>query len=105
MTILPIRLWAVALFAAFAVLLATPAGAAARFYAEADGGKIILFDDKCQLTEVANLPFRATWTEGANVYEGCWSPPHPKVGVIVAYFSDRTAVGIPAQIFQRLTNS
>jgi hypothetical protein len=46
-----------------------------KFSANVDSGKVVLHDDKCTLTEVTNLPFRAQWVEGNKVFEGCWTPP------------------------------
>jgi len=76
MTVLPWLLWALLIGAAVAfVLHAGKVHAAAKFYAEADGGRVVLFDDKCRLPEVSNLPFKAEWTENGKTFEGCWSPP------------------------------
>jgi len=105
-TVLPWLLWALLVGGVVAMVLhAGQVRAAAKFYAEADGARVVLHDDKCQLPEVSNLPFRAEWTEKGTTYEGCWSPPHPNVGVVMAYFTDKTVVGLPAQMFKALTQS
>jgi hypothetical protein len=106
MTVLPWVVWGViGIVSIIALVKCSPAHAEARFAADADNGKVVLFDDKCQLSEVTNLPFKAQWTENGKTTEGCWSPPHPQVGVILAYFADKTVVGLPAQIFKRLQQS
>jgi hypothetical protein len=76
--------------------------AEAKFSATADGARVVLFDDKCALPEVSNLPFKAEWTENGKTTQGCWSPPHPQVGVVLAYFTDKTVVGLPAQMFKKV---
>ena len=85
-------------------LYAGKARAEAKYHAPADNGRVILFDDKCALPEVSNLPFKAEWHENGKVFQDCWSPPHPAVGVVMAYFTDKTVVGLPAQMFKKLTS-
>lgn len=60
-----------------------------------EGGAVRLLAEPCRLTDqVTNLPRRATWTEGAKVYEGCWGP-HPQApGVVSTYWEDKTVVPI-----------
>ena len=72
--------------------------------ARSETTRIVLHSDKCALKEVANLPRRATWEEGGKVYEGCWGG-RPDSGMVLAYFSDRTVVAIPLQVFQALRSS
>ena len=78
--------------------------AEARFVAEADGAKVFLYEEKCALPQVSNLPFRATWDDKGKVYEWCFGP-RPDMGVVMAYFSDKTVVAIPIELFKRLTSS
>ncbi len=67
----------------------------------ADGGVVItLHDGKCQLSAVTNLPQVAIWEEKGQTFTGCWGLN--KFGIVVLYFNDRTAVGIPAQFFERV---
>lgn len=93
----------VAVFVAFALVAPAPAHAEAVYAAEADGAILVLHKEKCTLPAVVNLPFRAEWVEGEKVIEGCWSPPHPEVGVVMTYFADKTVIAIPVQLFERVT--
>ena len=65
-----------------------------------NGTVITLHSEKCQLTEVVNLPKRATWREGIKTFEGCWglSP----LGLVMFYFDDKTVAMVPADSFQRV---
>jgi hypothetical protein len=66
-----------------------------------DGPLITLFDEKCGLDGVTNLPYRATWVEKGQTFEGCWMP-RPDMGVVVGFFSDKTAVAMPIRGFERV---
>lgn len=66
-----------------------------------EGVRVVLHNDKCTLDAVTNLPYKATWEEKGKTFQGCWGP-RPDMGVVVAYFDDRTAVAIPLQAFSRL---
>ena len=79
-----------------------PAKAAAIYQSEFDGIRVVLYDDACMLSAVANLPSRAEWTEGGRTFDGCWARGGH---IIVAYFSDRTIVLFPVQAFERVTSS
>ncbi len=68
-----------------------------------DGIFITLHDEACALEGVVNLKRRATWTEGGKTFEGCWGA-RIDMGVVVAFFSDKTVVVIPLQAFQRVTS-
>ena len=74
--------------------LATNAYAEARFQVVADGAKVVLFDDKCAVSAVANLPYKATWEEKGKVYQGCWGA-RPDAGVVMFYFDDKSVGIIP----------
>ena len=65
-----------------------------------NGAKITLYNDPCKLKEVSNLELRATWQEKGKVFEGCFGI-HP-YGVVLAYFSDKTVVIIPVDIFREV---
>jgi hypothetical protein len=70
------------------------------FAADLEGVRIVLTDDKCDLTVVANLPYKATWTEKGRTFTGCWGVMGQNV---VAFFSeDKTVAAIPVQVFQKL---
>lgn len=70
------------------------------FSTEADGARIVLTDEPCRL-DVANLKYRAIWTEKGKDFEGCFAP-RTDMGVVLAYFSDKTVVAIPIQAFTRV---
>ena len=81
------------------VLGMTCAHAAPIAVGEADGIRITLTDEPCQLDAVTNLPRRAIWEEGNKRFEGCWGAMQ---GFIASYFSDRSVAVIPAQLFVRV---
>ena len=63
--------------------------------ARAQEGAVALLGEPCRLKDrVINLPFRATWTEGGKVYEGCWGRHRQAPGVISTYWEDKTIVPI-----------
>ncbi len=64
--------------------------------------KVVLHDEPCALSHVVDLPYRATWTEGAQVFEGCYGV-HPEFPIVVAYFSDKSIAVFPRQAFAMLT--
>ena len=68
---------------------------------EGNGIKVTLFDEPCALTRVVDLPYRATWTEGGKLFEGCYNVV-PEAGAVVAYFTDRSIALMPVQIFKPL---
>jgi len=71
---------------------------------ESDGVKISLTNEPCKLEVVSNPPFRATWEEKGQKYEGCYgiSP----LRLVMAYFStDRTVAVMPIQMFKPVTNT
>jgi hypothetical protein len=65
-----------------------------------NGVLVVLTDEPCTLSAVANLKGRATWTENGKTHEGCYAPS--PAGVIMFYFGDRTVVAIPNSAFQRV---
>jgi hypothetical protein len=78
------------------------AQAAPLYSAEVEGVRIVLTDEDCKLTAVANLKKRATWTEKGKTFEGCFGI-HPQYGVVIAYFSDKHVVLMDPQAFVRVT--
>lgn len=62
------------------------------------GVSITVFDEKCALAAVSNLPGRATWTEKGKTFEGCVGVT--PFGVLTFYFEgDKSVVIIPIQAF------
>lgn len=70
--------------------------------------RIALTDEPCALKAVSNLPYRATWRDGATNYEGCYHlfavvvqrAGQPEVQRwIASYFDDRTVAVIPLEVF------
>lgn len=101
-TILPGWLWVLVLACALAAALKSGRVYAASLYqAEADGARIVLTDEACRLQAVSNLKRRATWTEKGETFEGCYGL-HEGTGLILAYFSDKTVVILPPQIFSKV---
>jgi hypothetical protein len=93
---LPKYLAALVLLFCFPTML----GAKPMFAADLEGVRIVLSDDKCDLTVVANLPYKATWEEKGKTYTGCWGVMGQNV---VAFFSeDKTVAAIPLQVFRKL---
>ena len=95
---LPISFW----IAAFLICWPSMLWAAPIYQAEADGARVVLTDEPCTLAAVSNLKFRATWTEKGKTFEGCWGA-RPDAGFVMAYWSDRTVVVMPLQIFIQVT--
>ena len=68
------------------------------------GVRVLFYDDKCAVSEITNLPFKATWEEKGKTYQGCWGP-RPDLGVIAAYFDDKTVAIVPIQILTAVSNT
>ena len=84
---------------AIAATYSTGSNAAALYVADVEGVKISLTDEPCKLTmAVENLKYRATWTEKGKTFEGCYGG-HPFLPIVMAYFSDKTVVALPVEIF------
>lgn len=66
--------------------------------AQGDGVTVTLTDEPCAVKEIANLPYRATWTEKGKTFEGCWAVDE---SLVVSYWSDATVVVLPAQMFKK----
>lgn len=69
----------------------------------AEGARIVVTDEECQLKEVTNLKYRVVWHEKGKVYEGCYAV-HP-YGLVVAYFSDKTVAVMPLDAFTKVTGA
>lgn len=84
----------------FLFMLSGAAYAQPVYQASADGITITLYNEKCELDQFSNLPFKATWSEKGKTFHGCF-------GVfgndVVAYFvEDGTVAKIPASVFTKL---
>lgn len=77
------------------------AGAQPLYEAKDDSVRIVLYDEPCALSEVTNLKLRAVWTEGGKDFEGCWAA-NVAIGVLMAYFSDKTVAAMPMRAFHRV---
>ena len=84
--------------------IATNAAAGPVFQAEVEGVKIVLTDEDCKLPAVSNLKRRATWTEKGKTFEGCFGG-HPAFPIVMAYFSDKTVVVLPIEMFTRVVGA
>lgn len=91
----------VGLFLAAAI---SPAFAEAVFQGQGQGVTITVYNEPCKLTDVTNLPYRATWEENGKVTEGCIAP-RPDAGVVVGYFADKTVALMPLQMFKKLVSA
>jgi len=69
--------------------------------ANAPGVTVTLFDEKCKLPAIKNLPLRATWTQNGKTNEGCFGG-FTEAGAIGLYFDDGTVAVIPAQAIKPL---
>ena len=87
----------------FAFLVCWPSMAFAdpMFAFENQGIRIVLTDDKCEMSEVSNLPYKVTWTEKGVTTNGCWGVAFDRQRVNL-FFADRTVVSFPPQAFQKV---
>ena len=70
--------------------------------AKSDGTAVTLYDEPCAYTQVVDMPYRATWQEKGQTFEGCFVP-RPDIGVVVAYFAgDRSVAIVPLGLFAPL---
>lgn len=83
------------------VIWATRAHAKPLYEAKSQGTSIVLYDETCALPAVTNLVLRAVWVQDGKSYEGCWGAT-PPLGVVMAYFSDKTVAAIPISAFERV---
>jgi hypothetical protein len=67
------------------------------------GVVITLHSEKCALSEVANLPRRATWVENGKTFEGCVGYADA-FGMLMFFFKDDKSVAIiPVDAFSKVT--
>ena len=71
---------------------------------EQGGVRIVVHTEKCSFNEVSNLPNRATWEENGKVLEGCVGV-FGQIGLVLFYFSDKTVVAVPMQMFSKVSNT
>lgn len=94
------ELLAAFLLAASLILYVGQGRAAPVAEAGGEGLRVLLTDEPCAVSAVANLKQRATWTEKGTTYEGCWSAAR---GLVLMYFAqDRSVVAIPVEAFSRV---
>ena len=87
------------LLAALVILVPMPANAEPRYMASSGDVTITLYTDKCELKEVSNLPYKATWQEGAKVFQGCFGI-NGEAGVVMFYFTDKSVAAAPVGMFK-----
>jgi hypothetical protein len=85
-----------------AVTWPTKANADPIYRANAEGIVITLTNEDCKLPAVSNLKKRATWEEKGKTFEGCWGG-HPAFPIVMGYFSDRSVVVLPVEVFAPVT--
>ena len=90
--------------AAVLFLLPLPVNADPRYMASSGDVTITLYTDKCELKEVSNLPYKATWQEGAKVFQGCFGI-NGEAGVVMFYFTDKTVAAAPVGMFKPVTGA
>lgn len=66
--------------------------------------RIVVYKDQCRLKEVSNIPLRAVWYENGKEIEGCIGAKDD-LGVVVAYFADKTIVVLPMQVFRKVVGA
>lgn len=86
------------LFFALLLLCVTPSHAAPIAQLNEGGVQIMLYNEPCQIKAPSNLGYRATWTKGAEKFEGCFSIFSS--GGVGVYFDDDTVVVVPVVLFK-----
>ena len=84
------------------ILLPLTAQAEARYSASSQGIVITLYSEECKLKEVANLPYRATWTENGKTFEGCFSVAGELKMVMLYFVDDRSVAVVPVGVFREV---
>ena len=85
------------LFPILLLLGSVPAQAGPIAVLTGGGVRITLYTEPCAIKAPSNLPQRATWVKGAEMFEGCFnlfSGP-----IVAMYFDDDTIAAIPAALF------
>lgn len=98
MLLLPWLLW---FFIIVTVIWATKSYAGPIYQAEEGGVRVVLTDEPCKFESVVQLPKRATWTENGKTFEGCYGG-HPIFPIVLCYFSDKSIVALPVEMFKRV---
>lgn len=62
------------------------------------GIQIMLYDEPCGIKAPKNLIYRATWINGAEKFDGCFSVFLS--GIIGLYFADDTVAVAPVSMFK-----
>ena len=96
-TVFPLPLWFVLIVT---LLFGCPANAEPLFRVSHESVVITLHNEKCEMSEVSNLPHFATWEEKGKSFKGCWGF-HP-LGVVMLYFTDKTVAVVPASAFSKV---
>ena len=71
------------------------------YEASGNGIRIVVYKEKCKLEAVSNLPWRAVWYQDGKEVEGCIGAKD-ELGVVVAYFVDKSIVVLPQDIFRKV---
>lgn len=103
-TVSPYWFIAFLIFVVGTVLYAAKVSADPLFSATAEGATITLTDEPCKVPAIGNLPFRAVWVEKDKTYEGCFGV-RQDLGVVLAYFDDRSVALIPIQLFRKVVGA
>lgn len=95
----------IAIFALGMALKSSRAVAEPMVAADEGPVRVVIYTEDCALTSVVkNLPKRATWTENGKTFEGC-AAVIQQAGLVIFYFDDKTVALMPAQMFQRVSNT
>lgn len=97
MTIIRMSVWFVVIAAV--VVWATQAYADPIYEAAEDGVRVTLHNSPCELKEVSNLKYKATWEEKGKIYQGCWGA-RTDIGQVMFYFDDGSVGLIPVNALQ-----
>lgn len=73
-----------------------------RFALNEGGVVVTLTDDACELKDVSNLPYKATWEEKGQTYQGCWGIAFDKERVNL-FFTDKSVVSFHPAMFKKVT--
>lgn len=103
-TVSPYWFIAFLIFVIGTVLYAAKVSAEPLFSATAEGATITLTNEPCNVPAISNLPFRAVWVEKDKTYEGCFGV-RQDIGLVLAYFDDKTVALIPMQVFRKVVGA
>lgn len=90
----------------FALAYCSRAQAKVLYIMQSPETEITLHDADCVLKkEITNLRKHAEWKEpGKLPVAGCWGYSS-QFGLVTLYFADRTAISVPARIFNQVSDS